>query len=80
MRGERRRIITLTDAADNFLDPTSRHMLFGSYLSEYSLNSALAISTPTRTGCSVARLVTIMNTPWHSSFAYLLDVGVNEIG
>ena len=41
----------------------------------YSLWSIAAISTPSRTGRSAARSVTIMNTPWHSSFAYLLDVG-----
>ena len=45
------------------------------YWRRYSLWSAAAISTPTRTGRSAARSVTMMNTPWHSSFAYLLDVG-----
>ena len=33
-----------------------------------------------RTGCSAARLVITMNTPWHASLAYLLDVGVNVDG
>ena len=30
---------------------------------------------PTRTGRSAARSVTMMKTPWHSWFAYLLDTG-----
>jgi hypothetical protein len=39
-----------------------------------------AISTPTRTGRSAARSVITMNTPWHSSFAYLLAAGVKRTG
>ena len=42
--------------------------------------SAPTISSPTRVGCNAVRLVITMNTPWHSSFAYLLDFGVNAIG
>ena len=79
-RGNRRRILALLMRATISREPTSRHMLFGSYFSPYSADNALAISIPTRAGCSAARLVTTMNTPWHSSLAYLLDFGVKVIG
>ena len=44
------------------------------------VESAAATSSPTRTGASAVRLVTIMNTPWHSCPEYLLEDGVNVIG
>src|SRR5688500_6957925 len=51
-----------------------------SYLAPYRRPSVDAISAPTRTGRKAWRSVTTMKTPPHSSFAYLLDVGVKRTG
>ena len=61
-------------------DPSSKSVFSNWYCSPNSVNSAPAISNPTRTGCSVARFVITMNTPWHACLAYLLVVGVNGSG
>ena len=61
-------------------DPKSR----SAASSSYSRHTACAASPrlPGRAGpaAAPARSVTIMKTPWHSSFAYLLDWGVNRTG
>src|SRR5260221_938032 len=61
-------------------EPNRRPARSSRYCAGYIRASADAISTPTRTGRRAARSVTMVNTPWHASFAYLLDEGVKRTG